>query len=347
MRDRRYNFWSKNVVSIKSIPRMLSVNFELTYRCPLHCLHCYSDCYNSEGAVEHELETSEVKTVLDKIYNAGCLWLTFTGGDPLMRNDFIEIYRYAQHKGFIISVMTSLNVLNEEILNMFTRYRPFYISTSLNAVTEKLYNSICQAGGTYEKTMYNIKKILNSKIHLKTQTVLAAFNFHELRQIEAFCRSKEIEFRPNALIFARLNGDFKPCRYRLPISVVLKEKVEFKNNCAIFNSRKLFKCDIASYEWVINPSGYLASCTCVREPSFNLLDSNINEAVRNISSYLKSRIFLSKSKCKNCQVWMYCHSCPGMAKLECNDWEAPISYYCDLAWQKAADRLTISNNVAL
>ena len=99
----------------------IAIEMELTYRCPIHCVHCYSDCYNNPEFAENELATSDVKRIMDKLYDAGSMWLCFTGGDPLARRDFIELYDYAKNKGFILTIFTSLVGLSDEILRKFIK----------------------------------------------------------------------------------------------------------------------------------------------------------------------------------------------------------------------------------
>ena len=77
---------------------------ELTYSCPLHCQHCYTDCYNKPSLAKNELSTAQVKLILDKCQKAGVVWLCFTGGDPVIREDFVKIYDYAKKLGFITTI---------------------------------------------------------------------------------------------------------------------------------------------------------------------------------------------------------------------------------------------------
>jgi MoaA/NifB/PqqE/SkfB family radical SAM enzyme len=98
--SREYKNWSADVHQ-KFSDKPIVMQMEITYQCPIHCLHCYSDCYNNKEYAKNELSTEEIKLIMDKIYAAGCMWFTFTGGDPMIRKDFIELYDYAKDKGFI------------------------------------------------------------------------------------------------------------------------------------------------------------------------------------------------------------------------------------------------------
>jgi MoaA/NifB/PqqE/SkfB family radical SAM enzyme len=86
----------------------LSGMFELTERCNLNCVHCYvNQPASSRVARARELTTDQVKRILDQAADAGCLFLTLTGGEPLLRPDFIEIYLHARKRGILASIFTN------------------------------------------------------------------------------------------------------------------------------------------------------------------------------------------------------------------------------------------------
>ena len=83
----------------------LDASIEITHRCNLRCVHCY---LGDQKAIRQnrsdELSTAEVKRLLDDMAAAGTLNFTFTGGDPMVRKDFPELYEHAIRKGFLVTV---------------------------------------------------------------------------------------------------------------------------------------------------------------------------------------------------------------------------------------------------
>ena len=81
----------------------ISGDIEITRRCNFDCVHCYLGRAESRtDKIPGEFETGQWKAVIDEIVAAGCLFLLFTGGEPLLRKDFSDIYVYAKKKGLII-----------------------------------------------------------------------------------------------------------------------------------------------------------------------------------------------------------------------------------------------------
>ena len=71
----------------------LSATLELTNRCNFNCVHCYiNQPANDQVAKQRELTTDQVKKIIDDMAEVGVLFLTLTGGEPLLRPDFAEIY---------------------------------------------------------------------------------------------------------------------------------------------------------------------------------------------------------------------------------------------------------------
>jgi len=69
----------------------VSGGLELTQRCHLKCIHCYID--DQPVCCANELSTTEIFTFFDQMAECGCLWLLITGGEPLLRRDFTDVYR--------------------------------------------------------------------------------------------------------------------------------------------------------------------------------------------------------------------------------------------------------------
>src|SRR3989442_3708815 len=80
----------------------MGVHLDVTYRCNERCVHCYLD-HDDHG----ELNTTEIKDILDQLADAGVFFLTFSGGEDFLRRDFLELGGYARHPPFNFQVQTT------------------------------------------------------------------------------------------------------------------------------------------------------------------------------------------------------------------------------------------------
>ena len=221
--------------------RFNSCQFELTFGCPLHCRYCYSDCYNNRDDIGKELKTDQIIQLLDKIYEEGVFWLGLTGGDPLSRKDFPEIYTYAREKGFLVTLFTSGVLISEAMADYLKKLPPFCIELTLNAIDQEAYERISGVEGSYEKVLSGINRLKERGLPFKIKTMALTQNYEMLGDIKGFLESLGQKLRLGHPIHARLNGDLTPCRWRLEPDKIL----EIDNRLNKSFPKKKMKADFA------------------------------------------------------------------------------------------------------
>ena len=84
------SIWKK---AVRRRGSLLAMNLEVTARCNNNCRHCYINVpADSRDEKEKELAFEKIKDIADQACSLGTLWCLITGGEPLLRNDFEEIY---------------------------------------------------------------------------------------------------------------------------------------------------------------------------------------------------------------------------------------------------------------
>lgn len=313
---------------------------ELTFSCPLHCRHCYTDGYNHKLAKKSELPSEKVKQILDKCKVANVLWLMFTGGDPLVRKDFGEIYTYARKLGFITTVFSSLTSLDQEILEVFKTWPPFKIETTLNAATAKVYYQITKTH-LFEKQIRSIKKLLKNNLAVRVKTQITKQNIQQLEKIKKLVQSFGLKFRPSTLINARLNHDAYPCSLRVrpqEAAQVIKQHGYFEEKCERRDliqrpkNNKLLNCAAGGHAFWISAQGRMFICSSLREPDYDLLKkgNSVREGFYKLYKKVHGLRFETYSACRGCKYRLICAWCPGRAYLETGNLERPIDYFCNL-----------------
>ena len=323
--------------------------FELTFGCALRCKHCYSDCYNKPAYLRRELKTIQVKSILDEIYKAGVIWLCLTGGDPLIRKDFRDIYSYAKNRGFIVTIFTNAYSITRKIAGYLKKQPPFVIEITLNAVTKETYEKISQVQGSFKKVMRGISLIMEAKLPLKIKTQITKDNLRELPKIRKFIAELGLDFNPSYDLFARLNGDFSVCDLRISPEEILSLDGNIRtqeDDCRFALTTKdpllrdsqrksyngLFRCAVGGGDgFQVDPYGNAFLCNLIREPAFNLLKVSLDYTLNNLLSLVKNKKFITDSKCNGCNLRGGCRWCPGKAYVEKGNKETPIDYYCRLA----------------
>jgi len=321
---------------------------ELTYRCNLDCIHCY--CKGSEDKGK-ELTTGEWKEILDEIHQEGCVWLALTGGEPLIREDFLEIYAYAKEKGFIITIFTNGCLLTEEIINYLKKSPPYCIEITLNGITKNTYEAITQIPGSFSKAIEVIQKLAKNKLPLKLKVNCLKQNRHQVGKLKKWTEDllgrpaeNKYHFKYDPMIYPRLNGDKTPCQYRLSFEEMLEVKrqdpdiyQEYQKGLhsdfpEVERDRSfLYYCNSWMSHFFINPYGRLKFCICSDKLSVDLKTTSFSEGFYKRFPQILNERFKTNSKCQNCHLRPICYYCPARAYLETGDGEAPVPYYCELA----------------
>ena len=103
-------------------------------RCNLKCVHCYSQSKDEE--YPGELNTKEAKAMLDGLAEYGAPVILFSGGEPLMREDLMELITYAKDKGLRAVISTNGTLITEEKAEELKQFGLSYVGISLDGLKE-------------------------------------------------------------------------------------------------------------------------------------------------------------------------------------------------------------------
>lgn len=346
IKDQEYKGFSWEVHQ-KAGHKPIVAQMEATFRCPLHCEHCYSDCYNNRQMAKKELSTRQIKEILDKCKEDEVFWFCFTGGDPLMREDFAEIYCYAKNLGFITTIFSSLIPLNQKILETFKRYPPFNIETTLNAATFQKYKEITRTN-FFKKQIEAIRRLQKNNLPIRVKTQITRQNIGQIDRIKRLVESLGLKFRPSTMICARLNGDTYPCHLRVEPKEAVRvnkhygyfeeeeeqlphQRLDLKKLIGEPKTDKLLSCAAGGHAFWITTQGRMTVCSILRKPDYDLLKKGhtVKEGFYRLTEEVHSLRFKNKkSRCRSCKYRLICKWCPARAYLEKGSLEEPIEYFC-------------------
>lgn len=160
--------------------------WELTCRCNLKCVMCYTDPFSTPERIEQELRYEEIVRILDELQEAGCLELTFTGGEPLARRDFMEIYDAAHRRGFLVTVFTNGTLITPHIASQWAVARPKSVEISLHGVSAAVFDGVTQVSGSLERCRNGLELLMARKIPVILKTVGLTLNREEVVAVKRY-----------------------------------------------------------------------------------------------------------------------------------------------------------------
>ncbi len=183
----------------------LSGILELTPRCNLRCRMCYIRMSPEEMAPRgRERTTAEWLALAEELREAGTVFLLLTGGEPLLRPDFPDLYRALSGMGFSLSLNTNGTLLNGEIAALFRELPPAAVNLTLYGADEAAYRQLCGEGEAFRRAVEAVELLRANGTALRLNTTLTACNREELPKIAAFAKARSLPLRVVTYLFPPL-----------------------------------------------------------------------------------------------------------------------------------------------
>jgi radical SAM protein with 4Fe4S-binding SPASM domain len=178
----------------------LRMDLAVTFRCQNNCAHCYAG-----GSHEtEELTTEQWKNVIDRLHDIGVFIVTFTGGEPTLRDDLPELLQYAQNKGIVTGLITNGRRLKDkDYVTTLEKSGLDFVQITLESHEAKIHDSMTGAKGSWKETVEGIKNIIPTQIYATTNTTISQHNASDLLQTVDFIKELGVAgFGCNSLIYS-------------------------------------------------------------------------------------------------------------------------------------------------
>jgi radical SAM protein with 4Fe4S-binding SPASM domain len=311
------------------------------------CVHCYCNLpANDQQASSEELSYDEICAILDEAAERGCLWLMLTGGEPLLRPDFLDIYTLAKKKGMLVTLFTNGTLLNEEKADYLAEWPPYKVEITLHGVTRETFERVSRVPGSYDRCMGGIELLLERDIRLGLKTTVTTLNVRELWETKAYVEALGLDFRFDAMLIPRLDGSKGPHQVRLTPDEVVELDLqdeersrEMERVCqqcwGVPADDRLYSCGAGQWSFHVDPYGSLSMCLTNHAHTYDLRQGSFGEGWRDFIPAVRSLKAQKAVKCRTCPAISLCGQCPAWSYLEHGDLETPVEYLCGVAQQRA------------
>ena len=149
------------------------MDLALTYRCNNNCSHCY----NARARSYPEMDTNAWKQVLDRIWQLRIPHVVFTGGEPTLRADLVELVGYAQKLGMVTGLNTNGRKLSDPgFVNELVAAGLDHVQITLESHLPAIHDEMVLARGAWEETTAGLRNCINSRLYVMTNTTLLRNN---------------------------------------------------------------------------------------------------------------------------------------------------------------------------
>ena len=165
------------------------VVWNCTQRCNLKCVHCYAQ--SEDRNYPGEMSTEEGKAMIDDLAAYGAPVLLFSGGEPTIRKDLLELMHYAKDKGMRVVISTNGTLITEEKAQQFAEVGLSYVGVSLDG-SRDTHDNFRGLKGSFDKAIVGIRNSRDAGIKVGLRMTINKLNWQDIPEIFKVMREENI-----------------------------------------------------------------------------------------------------------------------------------------------------------
>jgi len=190
-------------------PLLGRLDVELTERCDNDCVHCCICLPEDDAEAERrEMSTAEVEALLTEAAALGALSVRFTGGEPLLRDDFEALYLFARRLGLKVMLFTNARGVTPHIADLLARVPPLeLVEVSVYGMSAKTYEAATRRRGSYAEFRRGVELLIDRGVRFVVKGALLPGLAGEVAEFEAWAATlPAMDKPPGYSMFFDLRG---------------------------------------------------------------------------------------------------------------------------------------------
>lgn len=317
-----------------------------TNACNAHCKHCSSD---SGRKSNHELTTEEVCNLLDQLSECGIVDLAISGGEPLLRDDILELIDYAVRLKFSVGIGSNGGNLSDLKIKEIAKSGINRLQISLDGFA-RTHDRLRNWPGLFYMAIGSIKNAIENGLRTHVCFTINKFNFSELEEFTSFAISlgiKRLNFSryvPTGRGDGSLDLSNREWQYAIQrcnhLRKLNKNKVEIINHLSqqilfddeVTDMPGFIGCQAGVGQGCITATGDIWPCVLLPISIGNIRERSFKDIWRSaeVIKILHNRKNL-KGMCGKCTVKNRCGGCRAVAFSKTGDYLAsdPRCWVCN------------------
>jgi radical SAM protein with 4Fe4S-binding SPASM domain len=301
------------------------MDLAVTYRCNNDCAHCY----NARLRSYPELDTSEWKKIIDRLWSLNVPHLIFTGGEPTLRNDLPELIKYAEQKGQITGLNTNGRRLSDpNYVQQLVDAGLDHVQITVESHDRTIHDQMVKSKGAWSQTISGLRNAIESSLFVMTNTTMLKDNYQSLDKTLDFLIGTGVPtIGLNALIYSGRGENVGTGLSEVELKPLLRIAQEMTTTSDVkliwytptlycrFNPLEMDLgikgCSAALYNMCIEPDGGVIPCQSYYQQLGNLLkDSWETIWEHDLALDLRNRHYVP-DECQLCSLLEECGAgCP-------------------------------------
>ncbi len=306
------------------------VSWNTTNACNMYCDHCYRD---AGCQAEEELNTAEAKTMLEQIAKAGFRIMIFSGGEPLMRPDIVELVVHAKGLGLRPVFGTNGTLLTVEMAQNLKDAGAMGMGISLDSLDKEKHNQFRHYPDAWEQTVQGMRNCRKVGLPFQIHTTVMGWNEDELEDLTDFAVQEgavahHIFFLvPTGRAVSIEEESLRAQAYEDVLTRIMKKQqtvdIELKPTCAPqfmriakqlgVETRFSRGCLAGTSYCIISPKGQVQPCAYLNVTLGDVRTTPFDEIWRENSVLNELRTLDYKGGCGSCGYKKICGGCRARA----------------------------------
>ncbi|MFO7676102.1 MAG: radical SAM protein [bacterium] len=347
---------------LKHRPLLERFDIELTERCNNNCIHCYINLpMANRAAREREMPADRVKAILTEAAGLGCVAVRFTGGEPLLREDFEDLYLFARRLGMKVSLATNARLITPGLADLFARVPPREpVEVTVYGMRADSCDAVTRVPGSHAEARRGIELLTARGVPVVIKGAVLPPNLGELDEIETWTASlPAVEQPPAFTMFFDLRGrrDSDARNRRIAglrvspeagVALLNRHRERYLGDMRQFCAKfigppgdRLFTCG-AGHGTCVDAYGRAQACLLLRHPAtvYDLANGTLREALTVFFPRLREMKAANPdylARCARCFLRGLCEQCPAKSWGEHGTLDTPVEYLCEVAHAQARD----------
>jgi radical SAM protein with 4Fe4S-binding SPASM domain len=285
----------------------------------------------------------------------------FTGGEPLLRDDFQEIYLFARRLGLKVLLFTNATLITPKLADLFSRIPPQKkIEISVYGMSQQSYEAVTRTPGSFHAARRGMALMKERGIPFVVKVAVLPPNKGELDEFEAWAATIPGMDKPpgHSCFFdlrARRDSEEKNrlinklrATPQEGIEIISRDRERYLEEMRQFCTRfmkssgdRLFSCG-AGHGACVDAYGFVQACMLLRHPEtvYDLKEGTLRESLMEFFPKLRDMKANNPDyldRCGCCFLHGLCEQCPGKSWMEHGTLDTPVEYFCQVAHARALD----------
>lgn len=351
----------------KKLKIPLYLQMEITSRCNMMCRMCYI-ASNCEDNRKRELSAKAWLDIAKQARDMGLTIVNITGGEPIIKEDFFELYEGLSNLGIIYTLNTNGTMMTKENVKRLASSPPFRAIVSVYGGSEETYAKVSNNGKWFDLARAGVENLLEAGINTVLRMTVVKDNLHDLQKVFDWADSLGLNLNYSHYMSPRREGDgTDPVSLRLDPGQMVQVRETMRN---LYMNREAmrkqdskepesgdaqpeekadeqpekpvdqepyrfitedgFRCGSGQVSGFITYDGKLLPCGTTDWPSVDLREKSFTDAWPEMVKL--SREVPGCAECDGCEVAKYCVPCPPKIFAESGSYQKKSPYLCEYAY---------------